>query len=194
VKLGATRVFPLVLMLALALLSFWLERTTRVAPSASAPNRHEADYSVEHFTITDYGQDGSRESTLSAIRMVHYPDDDTTVLSAPQLVRTRTGQPRLVLSADRGTLSHDAEDIYLNDNVLLVRDARADVPEARMRTSYLHLQRTRGIATTDREVQIEEPGRMLAGRGMEYDNVARRLTLLSEVRGRIEAKPIEAKP
>jgi lipopolysaccharide export system protein LptC len=188
VKLGATRVFPLVLMLALALLSFWLERTTRVTPTTSAPNRHDADYSVEHFTITDYGQDGSPESTLSAVRMVHYPDDDTTVLAAPQLVQTHTGQPRLSLSADRGTLSRDAVDIYLNDNVLLVRAALADVPEARMRTSYLHLQRVRGVATTDREVQIEEPGRTLAGRGMEYDNVAHRLTLLSEVRGRIEAK------
>ena len=188
-KLSSTRVFPLVLMLALALLSFWLERTTRQAPTASAPNRQDADYSVEHFTITDYGRDGTPESTLSAVRMVHYPSDDTTVLAAPQLVQTRTGQPRLTLSADRGTLSRDAEDIYLNDNVLLVRDARADVPEARMRTSYLHVQRARGIATTDREVQIEEPGRMLAGRGMDYDNASHQLTLRSDVRGRIEAKP-----
>ncbi|HEX5093486.1 MAG TPA: LPS export ABC transporter periplasmic protein LptC [Burkholderiales bacterium] len=187
-RLGSTRIFPLVLMLALALLSFWLDRTTREAPGPVAPNRHNADYSAEHFTITDYGRDGSPESTLSAIRMVHYPEDDTTVLAAPRLVRTRAGQPRLVLSADRGTLSRDAEDIYLNDNVLLVREAAGEVPEARMRTSYLHLQRTRGVATTDREVQIEEPGRMLAGRGMDYDNVARRLTLLSEVRGQIEAK------
>jgi lipopolysaccharide export system protein LptC len=189
VKLSSTRVFPLVLMLALALLSFWLDRTTRETPGPAAPNRHNADYSVEHFTITDFGRDGSPESTLTAIRMVHYPEDDTTVLAAPKLVQNRSGQPRLVLSADRGTLSHDAEDIYLHDNVLLVREAAGDVPEARMRTSYLHLQRTRGVATTDREVRIEEPGHTLAGRGMDYDSVAHQLTLRSEVRGRIEARP-----
>ncbi len=188
-KLASTRVFPLVLMLALALLSFWLERTARDTSEPSSPNRHDADYSVERFTITDYGVDGAPVSTLSAVKMVHYPGDDTTVLAAPQLVQTRPARPRLVLSADRGTLSRDGADVYLNDNVLLVREPTDQVSEARMRTSYLHLDRARQLATSDREVQVEEPGRTLAGRGMEYDNAARRLTLLSQVRGNFEARP-----
>lgn len=188
-RLASTRVFPLVLMLALALLSFWLERTARDAPVPSAPNRHDADYSAERFTITDYGDDGTPESTLSAVKMVHYPGDDTTVLAAPQLVQTRPAQPRLVLSADRGTLSRDGAEVFLHDNVLLVREPLESIPEARMRTSFLHLDRVRGMARSDREVSIEEPGRTLVGRGMEYDNAARRLTLLAQVRGRFEVAP-----
>jgi len=187
-KLASTRVFPLVLLTALALLSLWLERTAREAPAQATPNRHDADYSVERFSITDYGRDGTPKSTLSAVRMVHYPDDDSTVLAAPRLVQTRPGEPRLVLSADRGTLSRDGEEVFLNDNVLLVREPGEGVPETRMLTSYLHVLPGRGLARTDREVRIEEPGRTLVGRGMEYDNGARRLVLESQVRGSFEVK------
>jgi len=188
-RLSSARLFPLVLMLALALLSFWLERTARQAPATAAPHRHDPDYSVEQFSITDFGTDGTPRSTLSAVKMVHYPDDDTTVLAAPRLVQTRPAQPRLTLSADRGTLSRDGKDVFLNDNVLLVREPAESTPATRMSTSYLHMVPELATASTDREVRVEEPGRVLVGRGMHYDNQARRLILLSEVRGRFEVKP-----
>lgn len=188
-RLASTRVFPLVLMLALALLSFWLERTARDAPAPSAANRRDADYSAERFTITDYGSDGSPVSTLSAVKMVHYPEGDATVLAAPHLVQTRPAQPRLVLSADRGTLSRDGAELFLHDNVLLVREPLEQIPEARMRTSFLHLDRLREVVRSDREVSIEERGRTLVAHGMEYDNAARRLTLLAQVRGSFEVQP-----
>jgi lipopolysaccharide export system protein LptC len=187
-KLASTRVFPLVLMLSLALLSFWLERTAREVPAQSAPGRNDADYSVERFTVTEYRRDGTPETTLSAVKMVHYPGDDATVLAAPQLVQTRPGEPRLVLSADRGTLSRDGEEVFLNDNVLLVREPGDGTLEARMRTSYLHVLPGRALARTDRDVRVEEPGRTLSGRGMQYDNGARRLVLESQVRGSFEVK------
>lgn len=187
-KLSATRVFPLVLMALLALLSFWLERTAREAPPQAAPRAQDPDYSAEQFRITDFNREGIPVSNLTAARMVHFPGDDTTELVAPQLVQTKPAQPRLTLSAHRGTLSRDGEEIFLYDNVVLVREAGA-APEARMQTSYLHVMRARSLVRTDREVRISEPGRELAARGMEYDNAARRLLLHAEVRGYFEATP-----
>jgi lipopolysaccharide export system protein LptC len=186
VRLSATRVFPLVLMLALALLSFWLERTARDAPPQASPRAQDPDYSAEQFSITDFNREGIPVSNLSAARMVHYPGEDRTELVAPQLVQTRPEQPRLTLSARRGTLSRDGEEVFLYDNVVLVREAGI-APEARMQTSYLHVLRERSLVRTDREVSISEPGRVLVGRGMEYDNAARRLLLHAEVRGHFEA-------
>ncbi|MGH8686404.1 MAG: LPS export ABC transporter periplasmic protein LptC [Burkholderiales bacterium] len=185
-RLSATRLFPLLLMGILALLSFWLERASRETTTTAAPMRHDPDYSVEQFSITDYDTNGAAEATVSASRMVHYPDDDSTALVAPRLVQTRPGQPRLALSADRGTLSRDGEEMFLYDNVLLVRSAVADADEARMSTSFLHVVRPRSLVRTDREVRIDERGRTLVGRGMEYDNEARQLTLNAQVRGSFE--------
>jgi len=183
VRLSATRLFPLALMFALALLSFWLERASRQAPAPAAEPRHEPDYSVDRFTITDFSRAGVAESALSAARMVHYPDDDSTALLAPRLVQTRPRQPRLSISADRGMLSRDAEEVFLHDNVVLVRDADADSGAARMQTTFLHVVRARSLVRTDREVTISERGRELTGLGMEYDNEARQLSLHAQVRG-----------
>lgn len=187
-NLSATRLFPLTLMLALALLTFWLERTVREEPAPSAQRSHDPDYVVERFAITDFDRAGSAESALSAAKMVHYPDDDSTELLAPRVVQSRAEQPRLTLSADRGTLSQDAEEVFLYDNVLVVREGAAGVPESRMHTSFLHVVRARSLVRTDREVRISESGRVLVGHGMEYNNESRQLSLHAQVRGSFEAR------
>ena len=50
--LSSTRLFPLVLMLALALVTFWLERTVREEPAHPSLRRHDPDYLVEQFVVT----------------------------------------------------------------------------------------------------------------------------------------------
>ena len=186
--LSATRLFPLLLMLSLALLTFWLERTVREEPAPAAQRTHHPDYVIERFTITDYNRAGAAEKALSAARMAHFPDDDSTEMEAPRVLQSMPGQPRLGLSADRGTLSQDGEEVFLYDNVLLVREAAAGLAEARMQTSFLHVVSARALVRTDREVRISEGGRAIVGRGMEYDNEARQLSLHAEVRGSFEAK------
>jgi lipopolysaccharide export system protein LptC len=188
VKLSATRLFPLVLLLTLALLSFWLERTSREQPASTAQRLHDPDYSVEHFTVTDYNLAGTPVATLAAARMVHYPEDDSTDLVAPRLTQALPEQPRLRLSADRGMLSRDAADVYLYDNVVLLREPENDTRDTRMQTSFLHVIQARALIRTDREVRITERGRSLIGRGMEYDNATRQLSLDAQVRGSFEAQ------
>lgn len=187
-NLAATRLFPLLLMLALALVTFWLERTVREEPAPAAQRSHHPDYVVERFTITDYNRAGVAESALAAVRMEHFPDDDSTELRSPRVLQAKPEQPRLAVSADRGTLSQDGEEVFLQDNVLVVREAAAGLPEARMQTSFLHVVRARSLVRTDREVRIAEGGRAIVGRGMEYDNESRQLTLHAQVRGSFEAK------
>jgi len=189
VKLTATRLFPLLLMLALALLTFWLERIVReeegVHPSL---RRHDPDYVVENLAITRFDAAGVPESTLAAAKMIHYPDDDSTELIAPRVVQTKPNEPRITVTAERGALSQDGEEVFLYDNVLLVREAEADRSETRMRTSFLHVVRGRSIVRTDRDVLITEGDRVLSGRGMEYHNESRQLFLRERVRGRFEPK------
>src|SRR5688572_457196 len=78
--MSTTRLFPLGLMLALALLTFYLERTVREDDAPPALRRHDPDYLVTNFTTTTYNRDGAAETVMSAAQMVHYPDDDTTEL------------------------------------------------------------------------------------------------------------------
>jgi len=90
--------------------------------------------------------------------------------------------------ADRGKISREGDEIFLYDNVVLVREADAERPQARMTTSFLHVLRDRALVRTDREVLFEEPGRRLAGRGMEYFNETRELFLHGDVHAEFEPK------
>ncbi len=187
-RISASRLFPLLLMLALAMLSLWLEHAVLDEARAPVPRRHNPDYIVENFSVATYNREGATESTLAAAKMIHFPDDDSTELLAPHLVQTKAGQPRMTITAGRGALSQNGEEVFLYDNVVLVRDAAEGVPEARMMTDFLHLVRARSLVRTDRDVAISEAGRVLSGRGMEYYNDSRQLYLHDQVRGRFEKK------
>ena len=179
---STTRILPLALMLALALLTFYLERTVRDDETAPTVRRHDPDYIVAKFTTTTYNRDGTVESVLSAERMVHYPDDDTTEVFAPRVLQAKPGEPRYTVRAERARLSPDGNEIFLFGSVLLVREASAERPEGRMTTDFLHVVRDRSLVRSDREVKFEEGGRLLQGRGMEYHNESRELHLRADVR------------
>jgi lipopolysaccharide export system protein LptC len=187
-SLSSTRLFPLLLMLTLALLTFWLERLTREEPAAPAPRRHDPDFIVEGFLLTEFGVDGKPVTTLSAAKMTHYPDDGSTDLLAPRAEQTRPDEPRLRLSADRGTLTQDGDELLLYDNVLMLRDNAAGGEESRLRTSFLHLIGPRSLVRSDRDVEFTGPGRSLRAHGMEYDNRSGELVLHALVRGVYEAR------
>ena len=178
---STTRLFPLGLMLALALLTFYLERAVREDETPATARRHDPDYLVTKFTTTTYNRDGAVETVMSAEQMVHYPDDDTTELHQPRVLHAKPQQARFSVSAARGRLSRDGDEIFLYGDVVLVRDASAERPEARMTTEFLHVLRERSLVRTDRLVKIVEGGRSLQGRGMEYNNDTRSLVLRSDV-------------
>ena len=187
-RLPTTRLFPLLLMLALAAITFYLDRTVSEDEPHPALRRHDPDYLVVNFTTTTYSREGAAESSLSAEKMVHYPDDDTTELFAPRVVQSKPDEPRMTVRADRGELKRAGEDIFLYDNVVLEREAGAGHGAARLTTEFLHVLRDRSIVRTDRDVKIVEENRSLSGRGMEYSNETRHFTLRSDVRGRFPAK------
>ncbi|MBK8063016.1 MAG: LPS export ABC transporter periplasmic protein LptC [Betaproteobacteria bacterium] len=187
-RLAATRMFPMLLMLALALLTFWLQRAVLDEDQHPALRRHDPDYIVENFTIVNFSAQGLAESTLAGRRMVHFPDDDSTELLAPRLVQTKPDRPRMTLTSDRGALSQDGEDAFLYDNVLLVRDASPEQPEMRMTSSFLHVVRERSLIRSDREVAMREEGRTLTGRGLEYNSDTRQMYLRERVRGTFEPR------
>lgn len=183
-RLSTTRLFPLALMFVLALLTFYLERTVREEEVQTPQRRHDPDYMVNNFTTTSYGGDGRVESVMSAAKMIHYPDDDSTELVAPRLVQSKPGQPRVTVRADRGVLGREGDEIFLYDNVELVRE---DEDPARLSTEFLHVVQHRTLARTDRLVMLEDAQRWIAGRGMDYNWASGELTLHHDVRGRFAA-------
>jgi lipopolysaccharide export system protein LptC len=187
--MSTTRLFPLLLMAALALLTLWLDHQVRVeGGDHPSLRRHDPDYLVTNFTTTTYNAEGHAVTTLAGAQMQHYPDDDSTEIKAPRLVQSKPDAPRFTVDADRGKISREGDEIFLYDHVVLVRDGDAKETPAKMTTSFLHVLRDKSLVLTDREVFFEQEGRSLTGRGMEYRTDTRELFLKNDVRGRFEAK------
>jgi len=189
-RVPSTRLFPLALMISLALLTFWLDQAVRDEEKPASARRHDPDYIVTKFTTTTFNAAGAAESVLSAAKMLHYPDDDSTELLAPRMVQSKPDEPRFTVRADRGAISGDGHEIFLYDNVVLVREAEGPRPEARMTTEFLHVVRERSLVRTDLPVKIVEGSRSLTGRGMEYNNESRELLLRHDVVARFEPKDV----
>ena len=103
-------------------------------------------------------------------------------------MQTKPNEPRVTLTADRGTLSQDGAEVFLYGHVLVVREAGPDRSEQRMRTNFMHVVSARSVIRTDQDIVITEEDRVLSGRGMEYHNDTKELFLRDRVRGRFEPR------
>lgn len=179
--------FPLALLLTLAALTFWLNQKVQPLQTArDGSNRHDPDYVVENFTATRMGPDGTPRYILSAKKMLHYPDDDTTHLEEPRLLHTVPAKPPLRVSANEALLSSDGEHAYLMGNVKVIREPSGDRGEIEMATSYLHVIPDRNLAETDRPVTITDANTVIDAVGLELDNETHVIKLLSRVKGRYQ--------
>jgi lipopolysaccharide export system protein LptC len=180
----ASTVFPLLLVIALAAVTFWLERTVQMAaPSPRDTTRNDPDLIAHAVKSLQLDETGRPDSTLAAAKMVHFPADDSTELTQPRLVQLREKEPAIRVRADRGTATKDGEEVRLYDNVVVTRDATADRPEMRAETAFLQVFPNEKIARTPERVVITEGGSRLAGTGMVANARTQQMTLDADVSG-----------
>jgi lipopolysaccharide export system protein LptC len=184
VKARTNTLFSLALAAGLAALTMWLEHMVQ-APAVGRPNtlEHDPDFIVEGFTATSLDKAGRPESQLTAIRMTHYPDDETTEIEEPRLVQFREQGPPVRISAERGTVTKDGEEVRLYGNVLVVREGTKGRPALQMETTYLQVFPKQDVARTPEAVVITEGASRLTGVGMDYNTKTRQLELKARVSG-----------
>ena len=179
-----TASFPLLLLAALAALTFWLDRVVQPpARATDATTRHDPDYIVDNLSAVRTNESGNAAYTLAASRMVHYPDDDTTFLTQPRFVSYRSKQAPLTITASEGLVSSNGENVYFKNDVKVTRAAYAEHSEMVMTTTYLHVIPDDNIAKTDRPVTITDAATVVNAVGLELNGETRVLKLFSQVRG-----------
>lgn len=161
--------------------SYWLSQQVQPLPPVDKTLRHDVDYTIDHLTTTTLDDHGQPRFTLSAEKMWHYPDDDTTHLLMPSLTNFSVDRPQIHTSAQLGTLSHKADDLFLYTGVHIVTTA-VNQAERSFQTEYLHVVPDREWAETDRTVLMQDGRNDITAVGMELDNQAHTIKMLSQVR------------
>lgn len=175
--------FPLLLLAALAALTYWLERAIQgPAATRDALTRHDPDYIVDKLLGTRMDIEGKIKNTLHAVRMVHYPDDDSTELESPRFMSYGQRSP-LTITAKQGQVSSNGENVYFMNDVKVVRAPFGEKSELVVNTEYLHILPDDNIAKTDRPAVITDANMRVNTSGFELNSETRTLKMHSQVRG-----------
>ena len=174
---------PLIPLFGLLMGTYWLNQQVLPEASKSDSNkRHDPDAIVENFSATRLNEQGVPSFVMAATKMLHYPDDDSTTLEAPRISMLSDGQLAIHATAKSGIISSKGDEVFLHDNVEILRDANARQELITLQTDYLHILPDRDWADTDRAVTIFDAHNTVHGTGMEMDNKTRTLKLLSQVK------------
>ncbi|MGH8727751.1 MAG: LPS export ABC transporter periplasmic protein LptC [Burkholderiales bacterium] len=180
---------PLALLAVLAFATFWLEQQSQ--PQAAVANeapKHEPDTIVSNFSAARMDAAGRPDYTLSATKMFHYPDNDSTRLSAPRLSHFEPGKPPIHVRSDEGLVSKDGGHVYFQDDVEVTREARDNQSQLTLTTDFLHVIPEENLAKTPKPVVISNDELRLTGVGMELNSETHKLELHAKVKGRYEAR------
>ena len=174
---------PLLPLFGLLGATYWLN--LQVQPQAAKPDsskRHDPDAIIENFSAIKLNEQGVPSFIMVAKKMLHYPDDDSTTLEAPRITMLSAEHPAIHASAKRGTISSKGDEIFLHDDVEVLRDASAKQDQLSLQTEYLHVIPDQNLTDTDRAITIVEDHTTVHAIGMEMNSETRTLKLLSQVR------------
>jgi lipopolysaccharide export system protein LptC len=177
-----SQIFPLLLLAALATLTFWLDGAVQQGSPLAETERAAPDFIIDNIVARRLDANGNVKHTLHAVRMTHYPIDDSTRLVSPRFVSNASRSP-LSVTSRTARVSSGGENIYFEDDVRVVRAAYADRSDLVLETSFLHVIPDENIARTDRPVKITDAHTVATAIGLELDSEARTVKFLSQFRG-----------
>ncbi len=169
-RASGTRWLPLILVTLLAALTFWLEQATQIGePRRDGKGRHDPDFIVDGFTVRRYDLDGHLQHLLTAQKMLHYTDDDSTEVTAPILNYFSNGR-RTDVTAPRAWLGPEGRELRLHDGVRIVQEATGAEPETVITTDAMQVYPDEETARTSTPVTITQGSSVINGSGLEADN------------------------
>jgi len=181
-----SRWFPVVLMLVLAGVTYWLDVIVNEGSGAREhPAGSDPDFIVDNFKVTRMNATGSADYVLTAKRMEHVRDENQTRVTLPELIHYAPDKPPVQLDAERGVVTGNGEITEFYDNVVVRRAGVNGDPPLILKTRYLRALPDKALASTDDPVEITEGDSVVTGIGMDVDNNTRIFHLHQQVRGSI---------
>lgn len=174
--------FPLLLLGLLAGLSYWLEMASRTPVSADdGKSRHDPDYIVGPFVAKRYNTEGLLQHSLTADELRHFPDDDSSEITAPRLTYHR--DPSTTVSARSARISSKSEHVQLMGDVRIVRAGAPGKEDSVLTTERLDAWPETEIAQSDHPVTLNQGRSSIQGSGFRMDNTISHFVLEGPVRG-----------
>ena len=202
IKLGIgrtlLRLMPLILMGTLTLLTFWLVQKV-TPPEKSSLERvrlHEPDYTITNGALSALNEMGNTKYRVLGNKVIHYDDDASIDILTPRIRLFQLDKAPVTVKSDTGHLDGDLTILDLIDNASIFRPAQAatssQAATLRMLASstYFKVLINDDIIETNKPITLEQGiSIMQSTEGGKFNNIEQSMTLLGQVKGRIERAP-----
>lgn len=175
---------PVVILALLAVLSFWIDQSIRVAGTHNGVNLKEPDSVVENFLAVSTDVAGVPRYRLAAEKLSHFSDSKLTLLEKPKFTHLHSTQGELQISSSKASVSPEGEKVIFTGQVTLLRPDFRGRSEMSMQTSYLEVLTEKNEAHTGEPVVIRQPGMHVTASGLHlFAN-----TRILKLRGRVKVQ------
>jgi lipopolysaccharide export system protein LptC len=174
---------PLLLMLVLALGTWWLVKNTPVpaAPAKATSARTEPDYTMREFTMERFRADGQLKLRLQGSQLHHYPDTNRVEVLGARITAFAPDGRVTTATADRALGNGDGSEMQLSGNAQVVGTDPRGAPLI-IRSEYLLVQLVTERLQTHLPVWVQQGPTELKAAGLEYDHASQRLDLKGPLR------------
>ncbi len=185
-----TQLIPLAAVAALAGITWWLLQATLPPPGGDAarPKTHTPDYFADNFSVSELDQSGQTQYRLTAAKLLHYEDNETSDLTRPAMRAFQPDKPVVTTTSKRGTVNGDVSVVDLYDDARILRAAGGTDPQMQADSEHFRIFVNDDVIQTEKPVKLQRGlSVMNATDGMKYNNVTRVIELYGNVRGTIAA-------
>jgi lipopolysaccharide export system protein LptC len=186
---------PMLLMAFLTLGTYWMVQMNEPNLDTEKQKRHVPDYIMDGIVVTTLGPEGNTKFRVVGQKLTHYEDDASSEIDWPIARRFHETKPAITVKSDKGFMDGDMTALDLVGNASLTRPAQAatatQAGSARlfMSSSKFIVLMNDDIVKTNRPVNLEQGQSIMTSQeGAIFDNVHQKLTMIGQVKGRIESE------
>jgi lipopolysaccharide export system protein LptC len=187
---------PVLLMMLLALASYWLLRVTP-QPEPPKPKRevtNEPDYFMHRFSVKVFEPGGALKTELYGTQARHHPDVGSMVVESAR-IRSFGPQRQLSTATARQITSNDDGTVFvLEGEAAVVRQAARGpngemLPRIEFHGEYLRVSTDPEHIMSDRPIVLVRGLDQISANALEYNGDARTAVLTGQVRAQFAPRP-----
>lgn len=187
---------PLLLMVLLALATWWLVRHTPVPgpPARAQAPRSDPDYTMRGFALERFDAAGRLKLRIEGEVLRHFPDTDRVEIEGAR-IRAFAPDGRVTLATARRALGNgDGSELQLLGGAqVLSRDASGT--ELHMASEFLHAFLVTERVVTSQPVRVRYgSGSEISAGGLDYEHALRKLELKAPIRAVLAPRAAAAVP
>ncbi len=151
---GVRRVLLVLVLAAIGIIAWWLQREGPRVTVDPGPDRHLPDYIADDLHVLTMDEGGRPARRLWTPQLRHYPDDDSSELEQPRMTLYRGDGPPWKAESQTGWIAGDGVEVLLRGDVRVDREGFGDNAPMALRTRRMVVLEQTDYARSDRFVEL----------------------------------------